>query len=392
MKSNIYSVTLPSKHYYMDEEPTQVSYTSRPSSPSSSSNHFHASPLRSSVLSRVHIEQYGSVASQGLASMTVKDAGPANKKGMFSKLFNRRKNTHPNDTMSKVPCPHVTSNMSSKAQGRLQASEQFGPHDRSSTFGRTTPTCSDLSGESGLLDAPNVEFPKATTSTSTNFHEPKSPRKEKTKVRTPVEVPIRRDISDLIERIPDLPPLHEPIWIKPTIQREERIQISPKHRASRFYNDELSLIESPRPSFAKMPPGLKPPPLTFQESDKKMPALKSPPLSQKSLPDDPAELPELQPDDLMFEIEPGHSLLLRGRKPETKEYIQGGKDIATQECVCCEGMIHCVGDASFLLCPFCRVVQPLLLTSSEREAYGLALGFSSQEWIEMSSEDAWSAV
>lgn len=60
----------------------------------------------------------------------------------------------------------------------------------------------------------------------------------------------------------------------------------------------------------------------------------------------------------LVEVEPGHFIRLRGHK-ETLGYIRAGRPIATQECCACQGTLHCVGDADLVLCPYCRVVQPL---------------------------------
>ncbi|GAX26279.1 hypothetical protein FisN_16Lh110 [Fistulifera solaris] len=349
MKSKHFYPPLSSEHFYKDEEPTHGSMTSLPLSPSSSSQVFSAS---SPLLNSYNDLRLVSPAVPGTSANETRE----NKKGMLSKMFGRRKSTGPMTTnkASLFEQRPLTKNLSSKALDRLQASEQCGPIDR------MTPPCSDLSGDSGIADNRRVS-------------------------RRPKETaPVFKKGNTTLDRIPDLPPLQTPLWVPP----KERTLVSPKRRASVTFDNSQNfessqnnsascssfMIESPAPTVA-----LKPPPLVFQESDQKLPAVKSPP---------PVDFSETTTDDnMMFEIEPGHSLLLRGRKQETIHYIQGGKDIATQECVCCEGIIHCVGDASFLLCPFCRVVQPLLLTSSERDAYGLALGFSSQEWIEMYAEE-----
>jgi hypothetical protein len=363
MKSKHFYPPLSSEHFYKDEEPTQESLTSLPLSPSSSSHIFSASPLMNSYSDLRLV----SPAVPGTSANETSKGSTMTKKGRLSKMFGRRKSTGPTtpNNVSLFEQRPLTKKLSSKALDRLQASEQCGPIDR------MTPPCSDLSGDSGMTDTSNgrptvSRHPKETTTT-----------------------PLFKKGNTTLDRIPDLPPLQTPLWVPPV--RKERTLVSPKRRTSVTFDGSQNLdnsqnnsascssfmIESPARTEAV---GLKPPPLVFQESDQKMPAVKSPPVdsSETTIPPD---------DTMMFEIEPGHSLLLRGRKQETIHYIQGGKDIATQECVCCEGIIHCVGDASFLLCPFCRVVQPLLLTSSERDAYGLALGFSSQEWIEMYTEE-----
>jgi hypothetical protein len=83
---------------------------------------------------------------------------------------------------------------------------------------------------------------------------------------------------------------------------------------------------------------------------------------------------------MMFEVAPGHYVSLRGGEEETMRYISEKKSIATQDCICCEGTIHCIADAELLLCPFCRVAQPLF---TGKEGCGLALGFCTQDYIQM---------
>jgi hypothetical protein len=93
--------------------------------------------------------------------------------------------------------------------------------------------------------------------------------------------------------------------------------------------------------------------------------------------------PPAQQPMMMFEVAPGHYVSLRGGEEETMRYIFEKRPIATQECICCEGTIHCIADAELLLCPFCRVAQPLF---SATEGSGLALGFCTQDYIQMAQD------
>lgn len=87
-----------------------------------------------------------------------------------------------------------------------------------------------------------------------------------------------------------------------------------------------------------------------------------------------------------IEVTPDCSVPLRGGSVESLRYIEEGRAIATQNCWTCEGTVHCLGDASLVMCPHCRVVQQVeegFASHTEQDSMTLALGFSTEDWARM---------
>uniref|UniRef100_A0A7S3DR05 Uncharacterized protein n=1 Tax=Entomoneis paludosa TaxID=265537 RepID=A0A7S3DR05_9STRA len=85
--------------------------------------------------------------------------------------------------------------------------------------------------------------------------------------------------------------------------------------------------------------------------------------------------PLQQPKVTMVEISPGVQVPLRGAQ-ETQEYVRQGWITFFTCCVCSLDMF-CIMDASFIMCPSCRVVNPFLL--DKNVGAGLGLGFTADE-------------
>lgn len=84
-----------------------------------------------------------------------------------------------------------------------------------------------------------------------------------------------------------------------------------------------------------------------------------------------------------LEIAPGVFALLRGAE-ETWNAVENG-NIVHCECICCTMQLVCIADAEFVLCPECRVVNPLPKQSNHihnhvPDARGVGLGMSLDEY------------
>lgn len=88
------------------------------------------------------------------------------------------------------------------------------------------------------------------------------------------------------------------------------------------------------------------------------------------------ELPQQhQPKQLEVEIAPGVSERLRGAE-ETSLALEHGRYISS-DCMCCGARSYCIDDASYLLCPICKVVSP---TGTGGESGGVGLGVLTDQY------------
>lgn len=82
-----------------------------------------------------------------------------------------------------------------------------------------------------------------------------------------------------------------------------------------------------------------------------------------------------QPEEARIEIAPGHFARLRGAK-ETWKCIEEDFYLPVT-CFCCSAEICCIMDASYVLCPQCRVVSPM--EGCGGADGGVGLGFTVEE-------------
>jgi hypothetical protein len=77
-----------------------------------------------------------------------------------------------------------------------------------------------------------------------------------------------------------------------------------------------------------------------------------------------------------IEVSPGEHLRLRGAE-ETWRAVQVDFYMPS-ECMCCTLTVFCIQDASFILCPACRVVSPMVGASAGCQG-GVGLGFTMED-------------
>ena len=88
----------------------------------------------------------------------------------------------------------------------------------------------------------------------------------------------------------------------------------------------------------------------------------------------------------MVEISPGVKVKLRGAK-ETRECVRRDFFLPTV-CFSCEMQMFVIQDASFVLCPQCRVVNPLETEDSVFGEGGLGLGFTMEDLASIQADFA----
>ena len=85
----------------------------------------------------------------------------------------------------------------------------------------------------------------------------------------------------------------------------------------------------------------------------------------------------------LIEISPGHLAPLRSAK-DTHVYIQKNQ-VVEGSCFACSATLFCVQDASYVLCPTCKVVSPLLAETCMDQDGSVGMGFSFETFIEILS-------
>ena len=99
----------------------------------------------------------------------------------------------------------------------------------------------------------------------------------------------------------------------------------------------------------------------------------------------PPKQPKRGQEPVLVEVEPGRFMPLRGVE-DVMSSIAAQRHIATQDCWSCQSVLHCVADAALVLCPHCRVAQQVERDVGSQEVQeGLALGFSTEDYIQMAS-------
>jgi hypothetical protein len=61
-------------------------------------------------------------------------------------------------------------------------------------------------------------------------------------------------------------------------------------------------------------------------------------------------------------------------------------DFVSATCFGCDADVFCINNAKFMICPHCRVVNPLLLDVGPEQAYGVGLGFTHKTLLKHKKE------
>ena len=125
---------------------------------------------------------------------------------------------------------------------------------------------------------------------------------------------------------------------------------------------------------------------TFSEDDLKTvkTSLKPPPSVQNHVPgvyhgfgDGTTTRHAMSRKPICVEIAPGVPARLRGFE-ETKAYV--GRDFFLPcLCYCCTLNVFCIMDANYVICPVCRVVNPLEGGADLNYPAGVGLGFTAED-------------
>ena len=90
-----------------------------------------------------------------------------------------------------------------------------------------------------------------------------------------------------------------------------------------------------------------------------------------------------EPECTRVEVAPGIKARLRGAK-ETMECVENDFFLPTT-CFCCSQDLFCIMDASFVLCPKCRVISPMEGSADGLEG-GVGIGFTFDDLREFQTE------
>ena len=90
-----------------------------------------------------------------------------------------------------------------------------------------------------------------------------------------------------------------------------------------------------------------------------------------------------KPEESSIEVSPGIRARLRGAK-ETLECVENDFYLPTI-CFCCSQDLFCIMDASFVLCPKCRVINPMEGCADGLEG-GVGIGFTFADLREFQTE------
>lgn len=90
-----------------------------------------------------------------------------------------------------------------------------------------------------------------------------------------------------------------------------------------------------------------------------------------------------EPECTRIEVAPGITARLRGAK-ETMKCVENDFYLPTT-CFCCSQDLFCIMDASFVLCPKCRVISPMEGSADGLEG-GVGIGFTYDDLREFQTE------